>query len=413
MLRIIERREHGSVRDEGGGGLTGPGGLMPQDDKAAPRRGTIVGLDLLRLCAALLVVFYHVFFFSWVEPRGDAGISDAVGRFVAFPGAVPFCSWGWVGVDLFFVISGFVITMSAHGKAPLNFAVGRFARLYPALLCFALLSFVIVLCAGLLPPGRAALALLRALVLFPRGPWIDGVIWTLTIEALFYGMIFLTLFYPRGDWLRRGGQWMLAGLGVFWALVVIADVSGSMAPLRHMAGAYWARVVFISTGPFFLLGIFGYEAYDRGMNARRGFCIGIATLISLAVIYQTALATEGVRAFHQNAMVPGAVWLGLSLLCAGTVIGERHYHPGRRVRAVARQLGLLTYPLYLVHDIPGGFLLGHLYGIGVARWAAGALTILAALLASYGFVALIEPRLRRWLGIEALRRRQVAQTVFS
>jgi peptidoglycan/LPS O-acetylase OafA/YrhL len=384
---------------------------MPRDDSAPARRGTIIGLDLLRLCAALLVVFYHVYFFSWVEPRGDAGISDAVGRFVAFPAAVPFCSWGWIGVDLFFVISGFVITMSAHGKTMLNFAVGRFARLYPALLCFALLSFVIVLGTGMLPPGRAARALLRTLVLFPQGPWIDGVIWTLTIEALFYAMILFTLLRPNGDWLRRASGWMLAGLALFWTLVLIGDCMGSMAPLRHIASAYWARVIFLSTGPFFLLGIFGYEAFDRGLNARRGLCIAVATCISLAVIYHTALSTEGVRNFHQSPLVPGAVWLGMTLLCLGSVIGEMHYRPGRRARAIARQLGLLTYPLYLVHDIPGGWLLGRLYGLGVTPWAAGGLTILAALLASYGFVALIEPMLRRWLGIDALRRWQRTEMV--
>src|SRR3546814_18905351 len=70
----------------------------------APGRQTVVGLDILRLLAALLVVSYHFLFFSWVEPAGYGGIRDAVSADIAFPQALPFAWWGWVGVDLFFVI---------------------------------------------------------------------------------------------------------------------------------------------------------------------------------------------------------------------------------------------------------------------------------------------------------------------
>ncbi len=201
---------------------------MPRDNPPARAHGTIVGLDVLRLCAALFVVFYHIFFFSWVEQRGDGGIGDAIGLRVRFPAAVPYCSWGWIGVDLFFVISGFVITMSAKGKRPVDFAIGRFSRLYPALLFFALFTFCIVLGAHILPARLAVLALLRTLVLFPKGPWIDGVIWTLTIEAIFYGLIFISLFGNSGRRLRRGSRFAMLGLGLFWAAVLLADPAGGL-----------------------------------------------------------------------------------------------------------------------------------------------------------------------------------------
>ncbi len=165
----------------------------------------------------------------------------------------------------------------------------------------------------------------------------------------------------------------------------------------------------ISTGSFFLLGIFGYEAYEHGFSRERAFYIIAATLTSLVVIYHTSLYTQGITQFHQSPLVPGAVWLAMSGLCALSLLAERHYRPGRKLRAVARQLGLLTYPLYLVHDIPGGFLLGRLYRLGVNPWVAGALTILAAITASYLFVRLVEPRLRGLLGIEQLKNWQRGQ----
>src|SRR3546814_7780534 len=70
-----------------------------------PGRQAVVGLDILLLVAALLVVSYHFLFFSWVEPAGYGGIRDAVNADIAFPQALPFAWWGWVGVELFFVIS--------------------------------------------------------------------------------------------------------------------------------------------------------------------------------------------------------------------------------------------------------------------------------------------------------------------
>src|SRR3546814_6453076 len=142
-----------------------------------PGRQTVVGLDILRLVAALLVVSYHFLFFSWVEPAGYGGIRDAVNADIAFPQALPFAWWGWVGVELFFVFSGFVITMSASGKSAADFASGRVARLYPALLFFSSCALVISRSAGLLSPDKALVRWLRAVTRFPKGPWIAGVIW--------------------------------------------------------------------------------------------------------------------------------------------------------------------------------------------------------------------------------------------
>jgi len=78
-------------------------------------------LDLLRFCAALGVMVYHLTF----VPTFIAGGA-------LFDGLAEITRFGFLGVDLFFMISGFVILWSADNRTALEFAVSRVARLMPS-----------------------------------------------------------------------------------------------------------------------------------------------------------------------------------------------------------------------------------------------------------------------------------------
>jgi peptidoglycan/LPS O-acetylase OafA/YrhL len=67
----------------------------------------------------------------------------------------------------------------------------------------------------------------------------------------------------------------------------------------------------------------------------------------------------------------------------------------RRLPAL-RMLGLMTYPLYLLHIVVGAALLGRLAARGVPQDLALVLVLLAALAASYVIAAHLEPPLQRW-----------------
>src|SRR4051812_23206228 len=71
------------------------------------------GLDLIRFFAASLVLMFHLAFFSW---GSSAGLNYRLAGAPTSPELV-FMNAGWVGVEVFFVLSGFVIAQSAKGSS--------------------------------------------------------------------------------------------------------------------------------------------------------------------------------------------------------------------------------------------------------------------------------------------------------
>ena len=90
-----------------------------------PGKRRLYVLDGLRLVAALMVMAYHYMAYNRVHYWGKSTAA-------VFPTGNKFAIYGWLGVYLFFLISGFVICLSCWGRTPRQFAVSRFIRLYPA-----------------------------------------------------------------------------------------------------------------------------------------------------------------------------------------------------------------------------------------------------------------------------------------
>jgi peptidoglycan/LPS O-acetylase OafA/YrhL len=152
-------------------------------DQAKPR---LLGLDLLRLLAVVLVLGRHL----WRPPESLPDTPEAV-----------FATWrrgGWVGVDLFFVLSGFLVSglLFSEYKARGQFSVGRFYtrrgwKIYPAF--FALIAVTMVFHVALDEPyGRRQVASeLVFLQSYVRGLWNHT--WSLAVEEHFYILLPLTL----------------------------------------------------------------------------------------------------------------------------------------------------------------------------------------------------------------------------
>ncbi len=179
---------------------------------ARPQPGFYPGLDLLRGFAAISVVIYHtISHFDWKTFPND----NAVALWFRM---------GWLGVDLFFVISGFVIALSAlklldQGTASYvrDYTARRLARIVPLHYLTCLLAVIFVTPGILFHPAFVWHAL--AHLSFTHN-WahemagsINGPNWSLAVEMQFY--VFILIAAP---WLRRMRPLTVLGacLAVSW-----------------------------------------------------------------------------------------------------------------------------------------------------------------------------------------------------
>lgn len=358
---------------------------------------SVIVLDVLRLLAALSVVAYHYFFYASTEET-IGGIGEIAGYWLNYPGLVSYTWWGWVGVYVFFVISGFVIAMSASDKSASEFAIGRFTRIYPALIVFSALALIVILTESSVPASMSIASWFRSIILFPRGPWIDGAIWTLTVEALFYAVITVMIFL--NVYRRIGGivRFYTVLSTVFW-IAVLYQQYGPGAPdgsiLQAVAESYKAKFFLLTTGSFFAVGMIFHEIYVLGNRFERSVFLYLAVLDSVAALHTFSLSSAGVAQFDQNAILPISVWLAAVAVIGFAIPMERLRTPSLFYRKIARQLGLMTYPLYLVHQISGAFIIAILFQMGLGRVFSPSVGIGIVVLISWLFARHIEPGMRR------------------
>jgi len=305
------------------------------------------GLDLLRFFSATFVVLFHISAFggdvpSWpVYPEAaPLGLLAPVGWF------------GWIGVQLFFVLSGFVISASAENANASVFLKKRAIRLFPALWLSAALALAVRAAWGEALPDLFP-SFLRAIVLSPQGPYIDGVVWSLVIEAVFYvlvaGVIFIA---PKFGGTSRCLTISAFGIGIAslaftllnWFVVkggMFAGDSGLVTLLNRFA----FDVLLLRHGVFFALGMLLFQTVEQRWS--RGKSIGLA-VFGLACCLQ--IQTQVPDDFSASA--PILVWV-IAIFAAYVSARNSHRMINPNVRRFMRPVGLLTYPLYLNHFVLG------------------------------------------------------------
>ncbi|WP_110685811.1 acyltransferase family protein [Salinicola aestuarinus] len=330
----------------------------------------LISVQALRALAAWVVVFHHFMqvFFSfeasnWVEAL--------------------FSTRGQVGVDIFFVISGFVITVSTQGKrlSSPRFLIHRFIRVAPAYWLYtAITALVIVFASDVMPEyAFSVTGLLKSLLFIPaENPAGYGyypilpVGWTLNFEMLFYLVFALSL--------TLGRRYRL------WAVVLsIIAINTLFAHQPFLSSFYTDPIIFE-----FLLGVgLGVIHARRGLPEGR-FWPPLAIAASLGTILL----------FNDP---PGALrfvgWGLPSALLVIAVIGLESRIGGHRF---FKAVGDWSYSTYLIHILvlwPGHYLLTQRFGLN--PYPALALCVPLIALLSWLSYELVEKRLsrglKRWL----------------
>jgi peptidoglycan/LPS O-acetylase OafA/YrhL len=305
------------------------------------------GLDYVRFGAALSVTLYHLGFQEWAR----ATDSTAAAIRTDLASIAPVISTGWVGVPIFFILSGFVIAFSAEGHSAGRFAIGRVARLYPAVWICAPLTAI-----AISSDPDVISRLLRSLTLLPWGPWVSGVYWTLAVEVIFY-IIVAAVIAPRNPRaLHYLGIALAVSGSLYWFLRVIDYTTGGhLHFVFEFSETPVGSLIPIGSACHFGLGLLLWSSVRNGLSFPRiclMFACLIAGLISTTASARFNLALNGEPA-TRILMAPAIYMVGTSAIILSVSYNAKITLIVGRYGSFGRTLGLLTYPLYLVHDEVG------------------------------------------------------------
>ncbi|MFT8719963.1 MAG: acyltransferase family protein [Acetobacter sp.] len=297
------------------------------------RRGWRADIDGLRAIAVLSVVFYHV-----------------------FPALVP---GGFVGVDAFFVISGFLITghlFDHYNKGRtslLDFYLRRICRLLPALLCVLsgtlILGFFTLLpveFAGLGKDVSAASLFVPNVLLWHEQGYFDRAaalkpllhLWSLGVEEQFY--LIWPLVLMGICWLRARRMWVFTGVFVLSFLL-----SYFFSFTDPEAGFY---LPFSRLWEFLLGGGVAFLQNDNFSRSGKKLSPQWRTMLSIGGALAFVLALTGLR---PGQFFPGPFALlpagATAMLLAAGMDGV--VNRGLLSRRPLRRIGLSSYPVYLWH----------------------------------------------------------------
>jgi peptidoglycan/LPS O-acetylase OafA/YrhL len=298
-----------------------------------PEQSTIVSIQVLRGIAATAVVLHHSVRAFTIYHYGAAP--------VLFAPAV-FSQLGSIGVDVFFVISGFIMSYISAPYAearqpPSDFLIRRLLRIYPMYLfatvvTLAFLAAPAIRHGGALPANFSGSRLVTSLAFIPsfdQGGEVQpivGVGWTLSYEMYFY--LALTLaFYASRRWAMPLAA---AALTTVWAAASLAHGGGAV-------GVFLRNPIIFE----FIFGLGVAHLYKRGLLPKRGALVMLAIAVLALALWWRA-PSDALRVFVWGAP---AVLIVIAML-----VLEREGAATRRSR-VGLLFGDASYSVYLIHMI--------------------------------------------------------------
>jgi peptidoglycan/LPS O-acetylase OafA/YrhL len=294
----------------------------------------IASIDGLRTIAIFAVVAFH-YCYRWGPPLNSESLYPYGAALAGLPGV----RFGGSGVQLFFVISGFVIAMTLERcKTPLEFVVRRYARLGPAMLLFSAITFAAMhLIPGAPFPERwvwfvSSITFIDPVQLNRIAPSvgfysIDGVYWSLYVEVQFYALACVAYFAAR-----KRFRVIIGVLSAITCALLFARI-----PLVSPLSNNLFMPLFL---PWFVMGV-GFHA----LALRADWPIG-AFLVSVGTLELIAQSAAGTR----DAVPIGVVVLVPILFAAA--LWFRPLVATLSLRPLVT-IGGASYGLYLIHENVG------------------------------------------------------------
>jgi len=329
-------------------------------------------LDPLRFFAAFWVMNFHYLFNQ--------------------SGELEWYRYGNLGVQLFFIISGFVIMGSLNKKSTKDFATGRFLRLYPIFWIICTGTYIITL----LMPNTVTSTFteyLRSMTMFGDlfnhivgyTRLIDPSYWTLTVELLFY--IFIGIFaYIFG---AKNIRYFFVGWFVFSVVSFIYGIDHN----------FFVKLLLVRHASYFIFGGSLYLLITKKAENIRQKLVDFGLLFSSA-IYATYIHPRALEPYYTVNLLDTNIITLLHIAFFIMVVVLVYLSPKVKNLQVLKFftiLGGITYPLYLLHQKLGNTFINYFSARTEISWSHLSILFELFIICFSYFVYLKDLKLRRWL----------------
>lgn len=336
-------------------------------------------LDAVRFFAAFWIMNFHYLF-------GQSGDLE-------------WYRYGNLGVQLFFMISGFVIVQSLKGKTLKEFATGRFLRLFPLFWILCTATYLITL----IIPNTATVSFieyLRSMTMF--GDVFIGIVgytrlidpsyWTLTVELIFYMSIGLFVYFFSDKKIRYF-------LG-FWLVI------SALAFIFKVDHNFYVKLLLVRHAAYFAFGgALALIATKQATNIfERNFD---RTLLFVSAAFATYIHPRALEPYYTvnplDTNIITVLHIVFFTVVPILVYLSPHIKNTRTIRILA-VLGGITYPLYLLHQKIGNAILNYVMAhYDKISWSNLSIGFEVVIIFVAYVVYLQDKKLREWMRLKLFK----------